>query len=174
MELRRRQWAILDCGEEPHVVGCPGQQRIGVALPGLRGVGVHEVEPGIGVQPLEQPTARRGVDDVPAHVRDHRGVQTGDRSGPLTATPTLDSELNTAGEQDLHADADPEHRTACRHPLSNDAVTADGVQPGHAGFERADTRYHQPVGLKCSVSVRGDFDIRPRPLQGALSRPQIA
>ena len=46
MELGGGQRSVLDGGQERHVVGRPGQQRVGVALPPLRGVGVHEVEPG--------------------------------------------------------------------------------------------------------------------------------
>ena len=60
VKLGGRQRAVLDGGQERHVVGGPRQQRVGSALPLLRGVGVHEVEPGVGVEALEQRAAGRG------------------------------------------------------------------------------------------------------------------
>ena len=58
----------------------------------------------------------------------------------------LDPELDAAGEQDLHADADAEHGPARRHPVGDDLLPADLAQPRHARLERADPGHHQTVG----------------------------
>ena len=42
------------------MVGSPGQQRVRRTLPALRGVGVHEIEPGVRIRPLEQQAPRGG------------------------------------------------------------------------------------------------------------------
>ena len=84
VELRRRKRPVLDGGEERDVVGRPTSASRRVALPLLRGVGVHEIEPGVGVQSREQRGARGRVDGVPAHVRESPGRRAGPPS-PATA-----------------------------------------------------------------------------------------
>ena len=66
-----------------------------------------------------------GVDGVPAHVRQHRGVEFGHDAGPLAETLGVDAALDAALEQHLHADADAEHGPAAREaPL--DELAARG------------------------------------------------
>ena len=86
----------------------------------------------------------------------------------------LDAELDAAREQDLHADAHPEHRPAGSDPLGDDLVAADLPQPGHAGLVRADPGHHQPVGARGRIGVGGHLDLGAHPLKRPLCRPQIA
>ena len=84
------------------------------------------------------------------------------------------TELHTAGEQDLHADAHPEHRPSRRHPFGDDLLPADLAQARHARLERADTGHHQPVGILRRTGLGGHLDVGADALQRSLSRPQIA
>src|SRR6476469_3400438 len=173
-KLGGRERTVLDGRQERHVVGCPGQQCCGVAFPYLRGVRVHKIEPGGGVESLEQRAACRGVDDVPAHVRNHRSIEPDDRAGPLTAALRLDAEFHAAGEQDLHAHAHSEHRQACGDPLGDDLVAADLAQAGHACLVCTDAWHHQPVGARGRIGVCGHLDVGTHPFQRALRRPKVA
>src|SRR6185312_12392778 len=83
MELRGGQSTILDGGQKRDMVAGPGEHPVGVSLPALRGIRVHEIKTGVAVEAVEELRARAGLDDVPAHVRDHRCVQSGYGSGPL-------------------------------------------------------------------------------------------
>src|SRR5215207_4178017 len=155
-------------------MGGPGLQRVRVALPLLRGIGVHEIEAGGGVDAVEQRGAGRRIDDVPAHVRDHRGVQPDDGARPLPAAGGLLAELDTAGEQDLHPDAHAEHRSAGRDSVGDELVPADLSQTGHARLERADAGHHKPVGVARRVSVGGHLDVSADALQRPLRRSQVS
>jgi len=97
--------------------------------------------------------------------------QPGHRPRPLSAARRLNPKFDAAGEQDLHADADPEHRAAGGHPLGDDPLPRDLAQAGHTRFEGADAGYHQPVGGRCRTRVGGDFHRGADPLQRTLSRP---
>ena len=124
--------------------------------------------------PLEQRGACRRVDDIPAHVRDHRSVQPNDGAGPLPAAGRFQAELHASREQDLHADAHTEHRPSRRDTIGDDLVPADLSETGHARLERADAGYHESIGVKCRVVVGGHFDVGADPLQRSLGRPQVA
>ena len=80
------------------------------------------------------------LDGVPAHVRHDRRLEPVDRAGPLVAALGVDAVLDAPLEQDLHADADAEHRAAAGEPAADDLVAADAAQPCHARGERADAR----------------------------------
>ena len=113
-----------------------------------------------------------GIHDVPAHVRDHRGVQPGDGSRPLPAARRLDPEFDAAGEQDLHADTDPQHRASGGHPLGDDPISPRLLRRPVMHASNAPTPgHHQPVGGRRGVGVGGHLDRRPDPLQRALRRP---
>ena len=70
----------------------------------------------------------RGVDGVPAHVRQHGRRQLGDDARPLAEALGVDAALDAALEEHLHADADAQHRTAAGEPAVDDLVAADRVQ----------------------------------------------
>ena len=59
------------------------------------------------------------VDGVPAHVGHDGRLEPLDGARPLVAALGLDAVLDAALEQDLHADADAQHRTAAasRRPM---------------------------------------------------------
>lgn len=78
-----------------------------VSLPSLRGIGMHEIKPGVDVQPFEQRAARSGIHDIPAHVRNHRGLKSNDRPRPVPAAWRLHTEFDPASKQNLHTDTDP-------------------------------------------------------------------
>src|SRR6185312_1356889 len=134
----------------------------------------HEIKTGVAVEAVEELRARAGLDDVPAHVRDHRCVQSGYGSGPLATSDGFDTEFHAAVEQDLHAHAYPEDRAAGFEPFRDDLVPADGAQARHARLERADARHHQTVGGSRRTGVGGDLDISADSLQCALGRPEVA
>src|SRR5690606_26011749 len=79
VELRRRQRAVLDRGEETLAVDGPGQARWRecagrVELPPGRRVGVDEVK-AIVADPLEKDRVGGRLERRPADVREHRGLQ---------------------------------------------------------------------------------------------------
>src|SRR3954454_2417599 len=65
VELGGRECTVLDGRQERHIVGCPGQPCRGVAFPCRRGVGVHKVNRGGGVEPFKRRPPGGGVDDFP-------------------------------------------------------------------------------------------------------------
>ena len=168
MKLCRRQRAVLDGRQKSHGVGGPGQQCAWVTLPGLCGVGVHKIEPGVGIHALEQPTARCGIDNVPAHVRNHRRVQSGDLTRPLAAPGALNPELDAPGEQNLHADTHAEHRPAGRYPFGDDAVPVDRAQSAHTGLKGSHARHHQAIGCHGRGAISRHRDIGANTLQRTL------
>ena len=116
-------------------------------------VGVHEVEALVG-QAVEQHAARGGVDGVPAHVRQDRRLQLLDDAGPLAAALGVVAVLDAAVEEDLHADADAEHRPPAGQPAVDDPRAVDGAQPGHAGGEGAHARDDEAVGVQRGLRGR--------------------
>ena len=101
-------------------------------------------------------------------MRNHRRVQAGDCTRPLPAPGALHAELDTAGEQDLHADADAEHRPARGDSVGDDGVSVNGAQPRHTGLECADAGHHQTVGGKRVGTVGRHGDISADAFQRAL------
>ena len=79
--------------------------------------------------PVEQHAARGAVDLVPAHVRQDGGLQLLDDAGPLAAALGVVAVLDAAVEQDLHADADAEHRAAAGEPAADDLGPSTALQP---------------------------------------------
>ena len=106
--------------------GRPGQV-VGHQGPVADGVGVHEVE-ALVLDAGEQGGPGGGLDGVPAHVRDHRRLEPLDGAGPLAAPLGGDAVLHPGLEEDLHAHADAEHRTAAREPAADHLVTAHRAQ----------------------------------------------
>ena len=90
-------------------------------------------------------------------MRHHVGLEPGHGAGPLVAALGLDAVLDAAREEDLHADADAEHRAPARQPAADDPLALDRAQARHAGGVRADTGHHEPVSgervSKSPVSV---------------------
>ena len=111
-----------------------------------RRVRVDEVEAACRGQAGEQHRAGRRVDGVPAHVRQPGARQPvtapGSSPRPLVTTPCSSPDV----EEDLHADADAQHRPAGRDPLGDHRAGAERVDPGHAGRVRPDAGHDQPVG----------------------------
>src|SRR5690606_2962206 len=149
--------------------GCAGAQ-----LPLEHPVGGDEVEAGVGVEAGEEHAARRGLDGVPAHVGQHRRVEPLDGAGPLGAAAGLGAVLDAAGEQDLHADADAQHRPAAGQPPADDLLAAYALETGHARGERADARHHQAVALGRGLEVGRDGHAGARPGERPLRRAQVA
>jgi hypothetical protein len=119
---------------------------------------------------------------VPAHVRDLDGRIGGLELAHLAGDPVEAgglAELQAAGGQELHADADAEERPApglhrLGHGLDHPAAR---LQRRHAGGEGADARQHHAVGRGDRRRVGGDQDLG-LPLGDAgkrlLGRAQVA
>ncbi|CNV17703.1 Uncharacterised protein [Mycobacterium tuberculosis] len=135
---------------------------------------MHEIKPGVDVQPFEQRAARSGIHDIPAHVRNHRGLKSNDRPRPVPAAWRLHTEFDPASKQNLHTDTDPQHRAAGGHPLGDDSLSADLAQARHARRESTDARHHQSVSGHCGVGIGGYFDLGAYSLQRTLGRPQVS
>ena len=97
-----------------------------------------------------------------------------DDARPLVAARGLDAVLDAALEEDLHADADAEHRSAAGQPPADHLVTADRPQAGHARGERADAGHDEPVGLLRRRAVGGQRHLGAGPLEGAHGRAEVA
>jgi hypothetical protein len=104
--------------------------------------GVHEVEAGPVRDAVEQARAAGRRDGVPAHVRQHLGGEPVDGAGKDAAALGAQAELDSLGEQDLHADADAEDRASPVEPRRDHLLAADAAQAGHAGGERAHAGHH--------------------------------
>ena len=142
--------------------------------PGARGVGVDEVEPGVGAEPGEQRRARRR----PTVFQPMCGT-TGARAGstrPATAEPLGDHAVLVAVlEQDLHADADAEHRPAAGRPGPR--------SPGRRRARRTPAMHAakaptpgttRPSALGGRGQVGGHRHVGADPLQRAFGRAQVA
>jgi len=123
------------------------KQRIGIAHRG-RGVAQPGTWGTVGgaIDPGEQPTPARGLDGVPAHVRHDRRLKLHYVARPRAAAGRHLAVLKPAGKQDLHADADAEHRPSAGQSLRDDLLAAYTAQSGHARGERADAGDDQAVG----------------------------
>ena len=97
-----------------------------------------------------------------------------DGAGPLAHPGGLDAVLDAALEQDLHADADPQDRSATGQSPPDDPIPADGEQSGHARRVRPDARYHQSVGVQRRIEVGRHGHLGPDPLQRAGGGRQVA
>ena len=92
-------------------------------------------------------------------MRQHRRLERLDDAGPLAAALGVVPVLDAALEQDLHADADAQHRAAAGQPAADDPRPVDGAQPGHAGGEGADAGDDEAVGVERGLRVGGDGDV---------------
>ena len=179
MELRGRERAVLDGGDEAFspVLGPRHQWSdgavVGDEVPGPGGVGVHEVEP-LVLDAREQARAGRHLDRVPAHVGHDVGLEPGDQPRPLVAPVGLDAVLDASGEEDLHADADAEHRTPAGEPPADDPLALDRTQPGHARGVRPDTGHDEAVRRERGVEVAGQGDRGAGALDGAHDGAEVA
>ena len=97
-----------------------------------------------------------------------------DGAGPLAAALGHQAVLVAGLEQDLHADADAEHRPATRQPPADDLRAAHVAEPGHAGGEGAHAGHDQPVARLGCRPVAGDDDVGSDPGEGALGGAQVA
>ena len=136
-------------------------------------VGVHEVE-ALVLDAVEEHAARRDVDLVPAHVRQDGGLQLLDHAGPLAAALGVVAVLDAAVEEDLHPDADAEHRTATGEAAADDPGAVDGLEALHARGEGADAGDDEAVGVQGGLRVGGHRDVGTHAGQRALGRAQIA
>src|SRR5208282_2912218 len=110
---------------------------------------------------------------VPAHVRQHVGVEPLHRSGPGPAAFGPDPVLQPGGEQDLHAYADAEYRAPELQAARDQLVAGDRAQPRHAGRERADAGHGEPVAFQRELWVGGHLDVGADPLERALRGAQV-
>src|SRR5262249_7628149 len=152
----------------PGDLGGAYRRVVGLEVPVVDGVGVHEVVAGTGVQAREQLRALGRVDRVPAHGRHDVGLEGLDRARPLGQALALHAELDAAGEQDLHADADAQHGTAAREAPVDDPVPARLLQTLHTGREGADTGDEEPVRVHRRVEVARYLDLGARAREGAF------
>ena len=85
----------------------------------------------------------------------------GATSPAIQSRPVDHFMLETAGREQLRADADPEERLAApAHRLFQRLDHAgDMVEPAPAVGEGADARQHDVLGRKHVVWPRGDFDL---------------
>ena len=89
------------------------------------------------------------------------------------ADVTVTADLDAAGEQHLHADADAEDRAAALDAGGDHLFAADPADAGHTGGERADAGNDEPVGFERGVEVGGHRDNRTRSDQGPLGGPEV-
>ena len=172
-----RQRAVLDRGDErlavlgggDHAAAAASSARRRARTSGRSRSGCRRRQAG------EQRRAGRRVDGVPAHVRQHRRVQPvtapGSSPRPLVTTPCSSPRV----EQDLHADADAEHRPAGRDPVGDHRAGAERLDAGHAGRVRARRparpgRRPRPPRPRSAVTVTSAPARRQRP----LGRAQVA
>ena len=87
-------------------------------------------------------------------MRQDRRLQLLDDAGPLAAALGVVAVLDPAVEEDLHADADAEHRAAAGQPPADDPGAVDRAQPGHAGGEGADAGDDEAVGVQRGLRGR--------------------
>ena len=173
-----RQRAVLHGRDEPvtAVLG-PGHQRrpgpvVGDQRPVAHAVRVHEVEP-LVLDAREQRRLRGDLDGVPAHVGYDGRLQPLDDPGPLVAALGLDAVLDAAGEQDLHAHADAEHRPAAGQPTADDLVAADRAEALHARGEGAHAGDDEAVRVLRGRPVGGQGHGRAGTLEGAHGGAEV-
>ena len=85
-----------------------------------------------------------------------------DDARPLPETLGVDAALDAALEEDLHADADAEHRPSAGEAAFDELVAAAGSQRLHDGTERADAGDDEPVGVEHERPVGGQSRIGAR------------
>ena len=143
--------------------------------PVAQAVRVHEVEALVTRVRRTSASRRRRLDGVPAHVRHDRRLQALDDAGPLAASLGAHAVLDALGEQDLHADADAQHRTSGDQATLDDAHAVDRhgdpacTPRTHRRPARADRR-PRPHRARRSVSV----DLGTSALDGAHGRAEVA
>ena len=86
----------------------------------------------------------------------------------------VDAVLDAVGEQDLHADTNAEHGTAGNEPAIDDAFAAHRSQPGHAGFEGADTGHDKARRVFGDGGIGGEDDVSASTLHRANDRAEVA
>src|SRR5699024_9318428 len=95
-------------------------------------------------------------------------------SRPAPATIARDAVFDPVREQNLHADADAEHRTTVSEAAFDDLVATDRSQPLHARTERTDPGNDQAVGVQRHIEVTGQRDIDADTLERPYRRSHIA
>ena len=102
------------------------------------------------------------------------GDEHGVRTAGLGEWPGVVAVLDAALEEDLHADADAEHRPPAGEPLADDPVPLHVQQPRHAGGVGTDTGHDQAVGFDGRMRVGGDLDIGPGARHSAFGGAEVA
>ncbi|GHH51160.1 hypothetical protein GCM10017774_61350 [Lentzea cavernae] len=82
--------------------------------------------------------------------------------------------LDAAFEEDLHAHADAEHRTATGEARTDDPGAAHRVEALHARRVRTDTGHDEAVRLAGDLRVRRHLDMGADTLKRALGGAQVA
>src|SRR5699024_12054712 len=126
---------------------------VGVQLPLLDPVGVDEVEALVGWAAIEHLAARGvGYHGVPAYVRQDLRVEATDGTRPLPRALDLGAAVGAVGEfyavfeEDLHAHANAEHRTAAGEPLPDQSCPLDLAQARHTARERPHPGHEEAIG----------------------------
>ena len=169
---------VLDGGEERRAVVAPREGGLterprDLERPVLGGVGVHEVEPFV-LQAAKKSRAFAHPHRVPAHVREHRRVEFGDRAGPLAEPLGVVTAFHTVLEHHLHADTDAQHRQTSGETTFDDLVAARGAQGLHHGPEGSDAGYDQTCGVVDQATIGREPRIGSRGDEGLHRGVDIA
>ncbi|OEI67227.1 hypothetical protein Cus16_3128 [Curtobacterium sp. ER1/6] len=177
VELGRGERAVLDRRDEALPVLGPRQPRgaegaVGVEREVGDAVGVHEVE-ALVVQAVEQHGVLRCLDGVPPHVRQHLGPDLLDGARPLAETLDVRAALHTAGEHDLHADADAEYRSPAGQAVVDDLAAAHPLELVDDRGERAHARHEQAVRAQGLLLVGGERHVGTGTLERLRRRVDV-
>src|SRR5262245_23761859 len=160
MELDAREGAALDGGDNrPVMLRLGGDKR---AIDGLARVRMGKVD----VRAVETASDAAAVHDselVPAHVRDAARFEPAHRSGE---DPQAEAALLALLEEELHADADPEHGPVSRDPAAQRGVQAEAFEPTDGGRDVTHTRDDGQIGSDDTRRVARDQDVSARTLEG--------
>src|SRR4051794_8281710 len=163
-----------DRDERPAVVAAP-EHVGGLGRPGHERV--HVVEGAAVRQPLGERRGARHRHDVPPDVRDLQrrrlGMQVDDLAGQQPQARVA-AKIDRALEQELHPQAQPDHRRPGAHALHDELVEAERAQALHRRRERADPGHDQPVGGHERVVVAGQHDAGADPFERLLDAAAVA
>src|SRR3954451_9269954 len=140
-----------------------------------RGEGVDEVERRLLAETLGELRGVLPAHRRPADVRDLVAIRL-ERSDDAAEQrqPAGALVLHRGVEEQLHAEADPEHRDAGLDPPGDQLVQADFVDAAHRLREGADARQDHAVRGLDARGIRRDLGLRPDLLQRLLDRAQVA